>query len=325
MATTLRPLALCAALLAGCTSLVDPKKIEPVLPASAADFCSQLRDALVARTADCFGALPEWTRQGADLPVCTDLSKAVTGGLVGYDKVAAADCLTALEQASCDAVVMLGHGVQPDFCARALTGTVALRGTCAIGAECVDGAFCAVNANTCPSGSCVALAPADAACASAACGPGLKCQDVGAVAPDLRCKPVSIAKQGDPCGPLAPCTAGTSCDTAANPNRCAPQRASGTCTLSDQCLPGYRCAGTAAAARTCQRAKALGAVCTPGAQECALGSSCDASGHCVLYPTGGGSCGLVAGELLLCSGADCAVPAGTTAGTCVAPFVCHVP
>lgn len=321
MAIPLRSLVLCAALLGGCTSVVDPKKIEPALPATAADFCSSLRDALVARQGQCFGHLPEWARQEPSLPQCNDIAKAVSLGHIAYDQAAAYDCLAAIQQGSCDDVVKLALDVQPDFCAKALSGTVTT-GACALDVECGAGRFCDASANTCPRGACQVRAAQDADCSSAACGPGLVCVNTAAGTAIPRCKPVVIAGPGAFCGGLSRCTSGTYCDTAATPNVCRVQRTSGVCNAQEQCAPGYRCALSVAGAGTCQRARALNAACTVGAQDCAVGSSCGAGSTCTLYPSGGAPCGLINGEQVGCSGATCSA---TASPTCVVPFVCRVP
>jgi hypothetical protein len=317
MATPLRSLALCAALLGGCTSVVDPKKIEPALPGTAAEFCAGLRDALVARQGACFGELPEWARQEATLPPCADIAKAVGLGHVAYDKAAGFDCLTAVQQLSCDDTVRLSLGVVPDWCGRALVGTVTT-GSCAIDAECAPGTFCDATANTCPRGTCRPLVPLDGDCSAAVCDPGLACVNISVAAVILRCKQVNIAAAGAVCGGLTICTNGAFCDTAATPNVCRVQRQSGVCTAQEQCAPGYRCSLVAGAGGTCQRAKGLGAACTAGAQECALGSSC-AGGVCTLYPTAGGACGAIGGEPVGCTASTC------SSGSCAATFTCSLP
>jgi hypothetical protein len=318
MATPLRSLALCVALLGGCTNAVDPKKIEPALPGTAAEFCAGLRDALVARQGACFGELPEWARQEPTLPPCADIAKAVTLGHVSYDKAAAFDCVTAVQQLPCDDLLRLSLGVVPEWCGRALAGAVT-SGSCAIDAECAAGTFCDANSNTCPRGACRPLVPLDGDCSAAVCQPGLACVNVSLTAVLLRCKAVSISAAGAAgCGGLTICTSGTFCDTAATPNVCRLQRQSGPCTAQEQCAPGYRCSLVAGAAGTCQRARALGAACTVGAQDCAVGSSC-AGGACTLYPTAGGACGLIGGELVGCTASTC------SGGTCAPIFTCSLP
>lgn len=319
MATPLRSLALSAALLAGCSSLVDPKKIEPDLPATPAAFCASLRDALVARQGQCFGELPEWARQQLSLPQCGEIAKSAALGRISYDEVAAFDCLTAVRQQSCDDTLMLSLGVVPEWCGRALRGTVTT-GDCASDLECAPGAFCDVNANTCPAGVCRPLVPRDGDCSAAVCQPGLACVNVSVAAVLLRCRPVTFAQAGAGCGGLTVCTSGTFCDGAATPNVCRVLRpAGGVCTAHEQCAPGYRCATPVGAnAGTCERAKGLGTACNAGWQECALGSWCT-GGTCALYPTAGGACGVIGGEAVGCTGSSC------TTGTCAIPFTCLLP
>jgi hypothetical protein len=333
MALSLRTLAVAVALIgAGCS--LDPSKIKPNLPPDAVTFCQQLSGALVDLQVRCFGAERQWANRVPTLPDCTNWQKAAAGGQAAFDAVAAFDCVTAARTASCDDLTRIAFKTLPSACQRALQGTLTTQ-NCYDDVECPQGQYC----NACP-GRCQAYAGLDQDCSATTCGPGLACMDTSAVAQVRRCRPVQVVPLNALCGVIgsnptptaALCTEGTFCDPLSPPAVCHAQSASAICVpgsilglpLDPQCLPGYRCAGPSGGVRTCQKALALGAACTDGYGQCAVGTYCT-NGQCALYPVAGGTCGaVIPGEQAECLGASCPAAAGTTA-VCVAPAVCAVP
>jgi hypothetical protein len=137
------------------------------------------------------------------------------------------------------------------------------------------------------------------------CGSGLTC--VALTHPGL----------GEACGqPGAYCNRAVSrCD---GTNHCVALKTSGPCTISNECVIGYVCAGPQGAL-TCQPAVGLGGACTPGQMQCRYPGACDAATNTCLERKTGDPCGQInLPENQACVESTCIYNAKTS-GICSAP------
>jgi hypothetical protein len=101
------------------------------------------------------------------------------------------------------------------------------------------------------------------------------------------------------------------------PNHCVALKTAGSCTISNECVVGYVCAGPQNA-RSCQQAVGLGGSCTPEYSQCVYPGACDAATHTCVERKAGDPCGQInLPETQLCVDSSCIYSTVTT-GTCIA-------
>jgi hypothetical protein len=206
------------------------------------------------------------------------------------------------------------------------------------------------NAN----GACEARLPVDALCLDNewACAQGAYC--AATLTPPV-CRP--MAQEGESCvarpcdgesprdlfcqdGTCAatPVAAGETCDSdwqceatafcqldVEQRGKCVRRQESGACTDDEACVANARCvkASSTAVEGSCRELARVGESCTAGENLCVFGAACDGdaigrSGTCRAWPGEGGTCGILSGEVVGCTGSYCAGADEDGIGTCEA-------
>ena len=246
---------------------------------------------------------------------------AVVEGRVSYDARAAAELIRAMATVACEEVGTLDESL-PKFAV--FSGTRAAGATCSVNEECQGSAAC-IGEGTCP-GRCAARAKQGEACAdSAQCAPGLTCRRNVCV---TRKRPGETCTSADACQSFLSCqddgTGVTTCQslyggaTRKKGESCNGDEGSCAALLACQAKPASTgaarwpgvCVERVAAGGSCQDASP--SMC-PNGQYCAVpeGSS---DGTCTAKPLAGSACGKELGLTYVCaSGLTC------VEGTCLAP------
>jgi len=212
---------------------------------------------------------------------------AVLEGRASYDARAAADLIRQLASVSCEELDSISDSL-PD--PPVFSGTLATGAACSVNEECQGAAAC-IGDGTCP-GHCSAR-----------------------------------AKQGEACVDSAQCASGLTCHR----NVCASRKRSGeACTIADACPGFHYCKDDAEGVSRCQSlfgpTRMKGESCNGDDGSCAAGLACQAKpvtgsarwpGVCVERVAAGGSC-QDASPSMCPDGQYCAVPDGSTNGTCTA-------
>ncbi len=282
--------------------------------------CAQVVAELSAKQATCQGVAPEFVAAvTATDTTCAEMSKSVAAGRAKFDASKAQACIDSVKNSSC---ADLANGVMDapnSACNQAVAGQVANGGNCFSGNDCSPGSFCDKSNNQCP-GKCTAKVAINGDCsAGQSCVVGSSCifNSAGSAA-----KCVSNVGANQPCGSsVADCQGGLSCQGASGSRTCQAPPTSGSCKFGT-CAPGFACpgAGIMGGQGTCTPAKAVGAACTVGQNECILGSTC-VGGTCKIAKVGD-ACGVIgsgnSGEFALCAEGWCNwnPGAGQFAGTC---------
>jgi len=246
-----------------------------------------------------------------NIHIPASLQAAVDMAKIKYSGTAAAACLDALANRSCDSTSQSSR-VEADACAQLITGTRHNGEACAFDLECASQVCDVVDCDpsaTCCVGTCAGEAAPPAvgigrSCASAPCAPGGFCENASQT-----------------CAPLKP--AGTACnfrDECAYGLECL-----GTCqalpALGEPCTELCRDEGTTcnATSLTCVQVMLAGGSCTPNAliPECSPVYPCDATGHCAAGIPLGQPCSL--GDLCAGDTAACDVAIGQSSGMCSLP------
>jgi hypothetical protein len=313
----MRSLCLFACLLAAC---VDPKLAST--PAKGGDFANALYTKLSERFVECTGQPAASVAK--TVPVA-DLQKRVDNSIakkrLSYDRAQGKKCLDAITTAECGDVLNL-FTQDKGLCDLPFVGLVAENGDCYESNECAAGTFCDPTSDC--GGVCHKLTKL-----GGACGAGTTCElDTQCIGSLCR----ERANEGDTCaGDLGlGCKSGLFCrpkpDTP-SVGVCTRPMTDGTCTKSSQCAFGYQCAAADpnATVGMCTATKHEGDACALGAGECVMSTSCVAGANgapvCTVWGGAGATCGIIGGELVLCTdswcGVDPTMPNAQT-GTCLA-------
>lgn len=208
----------------------------------------------------------------------------VEDGTVVFDPEAAAACIAAIEDWSCDTTAENNRS-EPEACGQVFTGTVAEGGDCYIDEQCADG------------GNCAPIKCIDACCLSE-CVAGPPEVDLGDSCVDAICPADAFCNDANECEALlpenAPCSYDGMCDygLACPDGTCVPLPATGEACpdgacqhAGDSCVEGI-CARRGSVGDDCSVAQCqFGLLCTEGAEPtCAsfptIGQSCAAAGFC---------------------------------------------
>jgi hypothetical protein len=293
--------ALTVALLAGCGSSAADKG-----PAGAGALCQAYTTSLTSKLSACgVTSLPDAVlgTYVSALFDCQGFQAAQDAGRVAFDQAKARACLETVAPMTCTELLESGH-LFPTVCADAVAPKVPVGGACysALGYECVAGS-CEISSTACFTGStCAPFATLGQSCATATCGPGLRCDlaSVCEVAPTI-----AILGAGGDCAPSSTvCNDGLYCATGTN--LCMAQKAVGAaCAVPEECRHGTYCAaGTA----ICTAWLKLGDTCVRGEHRCGGNTYCGASNKCLASPVLGGDCTPFSGELIFCQDSWCAAP-----------------
>ncbi len=261
---------------------------------SADDACTQVAAARCARSAAC--DLDSIRVRFGDVATCQAEQKAECLNSLSATSTAANPsamiaCANALPSVACSDY---NENFLPATC-QAPVGKLAAGAVCAFNGQCRS-QFCGIGKNA-NCGVCQTLPSVNDSCAQLAnCGPGLECVNKGMVCVS------EVTKTGDMCDADIPCAAGFSC-VGAKAESATVAATEGTCQPS---------VGTAGAACDPKRKTSAGCdatrglACDPTSMVCIAIQIADAGAPCD-------------NNLTLCSSAaTCVIPAGTTAGTCVA-------
>jgi hypothetical protein len=262
---------------------------------SADDACTQEAAARCARTAAC--DVDAIQVRFGDAATCQAQQKAACLNMLSASSTAASPsaviaCANALPSVACSDY---NENFQPTSC-QAPVGKLAAGAVCAFNGQCRS-QFCGIGKNA-NCGVCMALPSVNDSCADlASCGPGLECVNKGTVCVS------EVTKTGDMCDADIPCAAGFSCVG----SKAATATAAAT---EGTCQPAVSSAGAA-----CDPKRRTSAGC-----DATQGLACDPTSMtciAILIAAAGAPCD---NNLTLCSSAaTCVIPAGATAGTCVAP------
>lgn len=267
------------------------------------EFCSKAMLAMAQKQASCQG-LPASVAAGLvqrmeNAGLCSNWSKGVSASRVSFDATKAQACLTAIPNASCEALNNDLAGVSG--CGDAIHGRVANGGNCYNDAECVAGSRC--NTDSCP-GKCVSYVASGGDCtASAECTPGTVCALGVCAAPKTSgdCVSMEECALGYRCSSEGQCVAKTKLGNACTVNTMGQTDCqdltyctgnSPKCTLypttGETCWTGtgeYNiCLNSTCDQGTgkCVALLSIGATCTSMTQCASL--NCDASGKCAPMP-----------------------------------------
>jgi hypothetical protein len=211
------------------------------------------------------------------------LKKAVAGGYVKYDSVAAAECNAALSARSCDVTQQAGR--IPEVCNRVLVGQTETNESCGFDGECTSGK-CLLGG--CPPGECCpgTCEPGERGPLGAACKSELECVAETFCGPDRTC--IALGVQGSSCLADEQCAYGLGCagKTDLMPGTCQPLPPIGSACV------GKRCADAGAICRAdnmCVAAGLTGAACTTD-DDCSQFYVCGDDGKCSELPQLGDAC-----------------------------------
>jgi hypothetical protein len=304
-------------LLAACSVLLEPAKLDPHIPASLAAFCIQAEAALASRGATCQATtLEEQVMNRTWLP-CQAWHNEVALNHALFDRHAAADCVAAISGRDC-ALLFGRNGRLPGSCRQAILGQLNPPANCQTDDAC-NGGYCQVG-TTCP-GTCAQHLVVGATGCSADPKVGAQCQaDLACIAgtcQQIQAVGQSCAGLPGVCEPAATCD-GTSCVLR--------RPAGGACAEALDCQPGLVCGAAMLSPLTlgCLVPVPLGGACTVGRRQCLGGAHCQgasqaigSAGGCVANASVGaasGVCDPAAAEPLGCLGGSCAAASGTCTG-----------
>lgn len=299
----------------------------------AATACAAIQTSSVQILTRCLGILADVAESFLSASSCTDVVAAVNGGSVQYDATQASACINTFTGLSCDS-----YSSMDDACGSVFTGTVAPGGACNDSVECAGQGSTCDERSGCP-GSCIAAVGLNGDCSAVGCRAGLTCQSRSGTstcqapvpagqsctyAPcvsgtkclsdgngGLVCR--TLPGPGQSCAQTLMCAAGCYCNST---QICSAKQTSGSCSNSGQCALPYWCVGSVGS-ETCQLLS-VGAVCTPGQNQCGLGMYCGSNNTCVEWPHAGGDCGaLASGEYADCLDSWCVITTGSQ-GVCQA-------
>jgi hypothetical protein len=330
-------------LLSACGGESEPVPAAPP-PVAAESFLAAYASAICDRAARCY-AVASYLGPSCDDSVRQsfgdDVTAAIAGGRLGYDKVAAGACLAGLAETECRADQPSDATITA--CLVALSGKVATGKPCFGTFECAAGICPSVTGDTCPA-LCPEVAKSGAAC-SFLSGPdcdareGLRCSGATCVVPAAKggacidnngCESGSVCVN-EVCGSLRPEGAGCSRDASCDKDMfCAGGDEGGICEAR---LPlGGACGkdpeDTGASLRHVQCADGL--VCKgfeltnagmTSAGVCA--APADLDGACAVEPEGLQLFGTGCRDGLVCNAGKCAKPPAP-GEACGPHFVCRV-